>query len=45
MPDNQTLLFTFEGNGQMPSSLSAVLMIVGPSGKTESFPIAVDING
>lgn len=28
MPDDQTLLFTFEGNGQMPSSLSAVLMIV-----------------
>ena len=45
MPDDQTLLFTFEGNGQMPSSLSAVLMIVGPSGETESFPIAVDING
>ena len=45
MPDDQTLLFTFEGNGQMPSSLSAVLMIVGLSGETESFPIAVDING
>ena len=45
MPDDQTLLFTFEGNGQIPSSLSAVLMIVGPSGETESFPIAVDING
>lgn len=44
MPDDQTLLFTFEGNGQMPSSLSAVLMIVCPSGETESFPIAVDIN-
>ncbi len=45
MPDERTLLFTFEGSGQMPSSLSAVLMIVGPSGETESFPIAVDING
>ena len=44
-PDERTLLFTFEGSGQMPSSLSAVLMIVGPSGETESFPIVVDING
>ena len=44
-PDERTLLFTFEGSGQMPSSLSAVLMIVAPSGETESFPIAVDING
>ena len=45
MPDDRTLLFTFEGNGQTPSALRAVLMIVGPSGETESFPIAADING
>lgn len=45
MPDEQTLLFTFEGSGQMPLSLNAVLIIASPSGETETFPIAVDING
>ena len=45
MLDEQTLLFTFEGSGQMPLSLHAELLIVRPSGETESFPISVDING
>lgn len=44
-PDSRTLLFIFDGNGQMPTTLNASLLIVSPSGETESIPISLDING
>ena len=43
--DRQTMCFTFDGNGQMPTTLNASLLIVSPSGQTESIPIVLDING
>lgn len=43
--DRQTMCFTFDGNGQMPTTLNASLLIVSPSGQTESIPIVLDVNG
>ena len=39
------MCLTFDGNDQMPTTLNASLLIVSPSGQTESIPIVLDVNG